>query len=69
MKNPFETTAAWRRTGDAEAPYTAQVAGQTWTVRVNDWPDEPTVYSLIIDGHEHAGFDDWPSDVWGKRPR
>ena len=68
MKNPFETPVRWRATGDAEEPYEARVGAQLWRVRVNDWPDEPTVYSLLIDGREHAGFDDWPAEVWGRRP-
>ena len=69
MKNPFETSVTWRATGDAEEPYAADVGGQPWRVRVNDWPDEPTVYTLLIGGREYRGFDDWPADVWGKRPK
>ncbi len=66
--DPFRTLVRWRATGDAEHPYEARYRDQEWRVRVCDWPAEPTVYVLLIDGKEHAGFDDWPTQSWGPRP-
>ncbi len=65
--HPFDTKVHWTKTDDAEFPYTAQVDGHTWTIRVNDWPDEPTVFSLLVDDVEYLHFNDW-STRW-KKPR
>jgi hypothetical protein len=42
------------------------VDGQTWLVRLGDFPAEP-FYTLLIDGIEVESFDDWPP-AW-TRPR
>jgi hypothetical protein len=55
----------WLATGDAAAPFRAVVDGDEWVVAVNDWPDEPTVYSLWLNGAEAFGFDGWP-DGWSR---
>jgi len=50
---------SWRSTGDPIYPWAAEVDGNSWRVRVNDFPDE-LMYSLMI-GSENAGdFHDWP---------
>ena len=59
------TTIAWRETGDAEFPYEAQVNGERWVLRLNDFPEEE-MYSLLVDGREVERFNDWPK-AW-KRP-
>ncbi|MEW6342933.1 MAG: hypothetical protein AB1704_19920 [Pseudomonadota bacterium] len=41
--------------------YSAEVSGQTWRIRMNDFPDEP-MYTLIVDGAEKIHFNDWPSE-------
>jgi hypothetical protein len=51
---------AWRRTGQAEFPYAATVAGREWRLRLNDFPAE-ALYTLLIDGREAGDFDDWPA--------
>jgi hypothetical protein len=56
----------WRSTGDAECPYEAEVDGQRWMVRGNDFPAE-RLYTLLIDGVEHEQYDSWPA-AW-VRPR
>jgi hypothetical protein len=63
--DPFSVPVRWTRTDDAEFPYRAEIEGETWTIRVNDWPDDPTVYTLLI-GEEATDFNDWPGH-W-KRP-
>ena len=49
----------WTHTGDGEVPYQAQVAGQDWALRVNDFPAEP-LYTLFIAGVAVADLEDWP---------
>lgn len=63
--HPFEKAVRWTKTDDEEFPYTAQIEGKTWTIRVNDWPDDPTVFSLLVDGAEYLDFDGW-SKNWNK---
>jgi hypothetical protein len=55
----------WERTVRTEFPYIASVtwpecAVQTWTLRLNDFPDEP-LYTLLVDGKPLGDFDDWPA--------
>ncbi len=57
---------AWHKTGDAEFPFRARVAGKSLTIRLNDFPDEP-LYTLLADGVELRHFDDWPAK-WQKLP-
>lgn len=40
----------------------ATVEGKPWTVRINDFPDEP-LFTLLIAGVEVMHFDDWP-EFW-----
>jgi hypothetical protein len=57
----------WRARNVAPAEvFTAAVDGKIWTIRLNDFPDEP-LYTLLIDGFEIIHFDDWP-EWWGNRP-
>jgi hypothetical protein len=55
----------WLETGQATTPYRAEVDGDEWTVRVNDWPDQPHVYTLFVNWREAFGFDGWP-DTWSR---
>ena len=50
----------WKHTGDAEFPYTAEVEGKRYTIRVNDFPAEP-LYTLISEGTELQDLEDWPA--------
>jgi hypothetical protein len=57
------------RTASGEEVHTvfeADVGVEHWSVRMNDFPDEP-MYTLIVDGREIVHFDDWPA-FWGERP-
>jgi hypothetical protein len=49
----------WKHTGDAELPYTAEVLGRTYTIRINDFPAEP-LYTLLSGGAELEDLEDWP---------
>lgn len=62
--SPLDRSLGWRRTARAEFPYEAEVGGQHWVVRINDFPAQ-ALYTLLIDGKEVAEFDDWPG-AWKK---
>jgi hypothetical protein len=55
-----DSPITWEDTGDAVTPYRAHVANHTFTIRINDFPDEP-LYSLLIDGQDIADLEDWPA--------
>jgi hypothetical protein len=53
----------WRTaSGEAHIMFEADVDGTCWSVRLNDFPDEPC-HTLLIDGDEVIHFDDWPK-IW-----
>ena len=54
----------WTKTGDPEVPFIAKSGCTTWTVRVNEFPEEP-LYSLLENGVEVMDFDDWPR-LWSR---
>ena len=47
------------KTDDPTALWSARVGAGTWTVRVNDFPEEH-LYTLYVDGEELGSFDAWP---------
>lgn len=49
----------WTHTGDVDNPYTADVRGQRYTLRLNDFPAEPA-YTLMAGGHELQDLEEWP---------
>ena len=55
----FTGDIEWNDTGDVHFPWSADVDGVRWRVRINDFPDEP-MYSLEIDGVIAGDFHDWP---------
>ena len=59
LRDALDRALSWHSTGRAECPYAARVDGRDWLIRVNDFPAE-ALYTLIIDGREAGGFDDWP---------
>jgi hypothetical protein len=56
----------WTKTDDPLHPYAARVGRSELRVRINDFPDEPTVYSLVVDNLVIGDFNGWP--VLWKRP-
>ena len=54
------TAIVWEHTGDGEFPYRAHVVGKSFTIRVNDFPEEP-LYTLLIEGRAVEVLEDWPS--------
>lgn len=55
-----QQTVSFRTTDDARYPYAADVDGKRWTIRINEFPEEPSLYSLIIDGQIVEELMDWP---------
>jgi hypothetical protein len=63
----LESPILFSGTEDAEYPLLAEVNGQVWTVRVNDFPEAP-MYTLALDGTEVMDFDNWPKK-WSRHDR
>lgn len=55
-------------TDDARHPYAAGVDGARWTVRVNEFPDDASVYSLLVDGIVVEELMAWPT-AWERSNR
>ena len=49
QQRPSARKVSWRRTGSGEHPYEAEVDGERWVLRVNDFPAEP-MYTVLVDG-------------------
>jgi hypothetical protein len=57
----IERDVTFRATNDARYPYAADINGERWAVRINEFPEEPSVYSLLIDGQIVEELMDWPA--------
>jgi len=57
----------WRKTGDLDVPWDAEVKGQLWQVRLNDFP-LAYMYTLIIGGEVIGDFNNWPG-AWDRGER
>lgn len=66
-RRPSERSLDFSETDDARFPFAARVDGAEWRVRVNEFPEEATLYSLFIDGMEVEQLLHWPK-AW-QRPR
>lgn len=55
---------SWQNTGDVDQPWATETEGQTWRVRLNDFPDE-LMYTLIVDDAIVGDFHDWPTN-WNR---
>ena len=49
----------WSRTQDPTAMWRAKVGSDTWTVRVNDFPED-NLYTIFVNDEEVGHFDEWP---------
>jgi hypothetical protein len=57
----IERAITFRATDDARYPYAAEINGERWSVRINEFPEDPSVYSLLIDGEIVEELMDWPA--------
>jgi hypothetical protein len=55
-------SVSWSRTGETGMPWQASPGGETWSIRINDFPDD-YLYTLLIDGVSTGNFNDWP-ETW-----
>ena len=60
-----ERPVSFSATGDPRTPYAASVDGQRWTVRVNEFPVEPSLYTLFVDDVATEELLEWPS-AWAR---
>jgi hypothetical protein len=68
VASPLQQRIEWQPTGNPLAPWKSCVAGETWTVRINDFPEEH-LYTVFRDGVVLEDFDDWPSHWIRNRER
>ncbi len=59
LGEPMARQLTWTATGDPDHPWTAEVDGKRWQVRLNDFPDD-FMYGLVIAGETVGHFHDWP---------
>lgn len=57
----FAVAVSWTQT---DGGYQAQVGPERWTLRLNDFPDEP-LYTLFVNHRRVGDFSDWPQ-AWRK---
>lgn len=56
----LDVSLRWRETGDAFNPLTTEHEGRVLLLQLNDWPDEPHLWTLLSDGKPVLYVDDWP---------
>jgi hypothetical protein len=54
----------WSRTGEVTKPWKASMGEQSWSIRINDFPDD-YLYTLLINGTAAGDFNDWP-ETWSR---
>jgi len=59
LDDRLKTNVKWFRTQEPTALWRAEIGADTWTVRVNDFPEEH-LYTLFINDGELGNFDEWP---------
>jgi hypothetical protein len=57
---------SWVGRDDPDHSWAAEVDGQSWRVRLNDFPDE-LMYGLVIGDELVDNFHDWP-ETWQREP-
>ena len=58
LQESLAKKVSWTQTHDPITPWLATVERDTWTLKVNDFPNEP-MYTLLINDQEVGSFDDW----------
>jgi hypothetical protein len=65
VKDYLDISIAWEKGNDPESPYVAEIEGEQFLIRLNDFPDEH-LYTPLIGGVAVADFDDWLEN-WRRR--
>lgn len=65
--NPRERPIEWEFCKTGPSRFKALVDGQRWEIRLNDFPAEPYIFTLVIDGRAVDDFNDWPA-TWTHPP-
>jgi len=53
-------TLSWQATNEIDHPWSTDVSGEKWRVRLNDFPDE-IMYTLVINDAVIGNFHEWPT--------
>lgn len=59
LDNCLNRNVKWSNATGPAALWRAKVGTQTWTVRVNDFPEE-LLYTLFVNDEDLGSFDEWP---------
>lgn len=59
QRDPLTRAITWKRTADPEYPFTSEVTGDRFVIRVNDFPADK-LYTLLVNDEETVDFDNWP---------
>ena len=66
LRDSLRRNLSWSATGDVIHPWKAKFGNQSFTIRLNDFPDEQ-MYTLLVNNREIGSFGSyWPAN-W-KRP-
>lgn len=65
MSSPAEHPVTFRATADPRFPYEATVGAERWRVRLDEFPETPSLYTLFIDDAEALALLEWPA-AWAR---
>ena len=60
-----EEIVSFQATGDVRFPYKASVKGERWIIRINEFPESPSLYTLIVNDAEVEELIEWPN-AWNR---
>lgn len=61
LEQCLQTPVSWSESGDPMRPLSAEVDGQSWVLRINDFPAEP-LFTLFVDGEELGDLNEPPAN-------
>jgi hypothetical protein len=59
LEDCLRAAVTWSMTSEPAAQWRSQAGPETWTVRVNDFPEEH-LYTLFVNDEAIGDFDEWP---------
>ncbi len=60
ITNLMSIQVLWLPTGNARMPYRVALSGQSYVIRINDFPEEQAYTLLRENGEKVLDFDTWP---------